>query len=129
LSRFAIGLDDLANVVRDVKDIVSKTPTAFPIQGILLRFSDATDIYMSTAYGKQSVHFEFYEWKRKNYYKDSTGSLAGYQTILQTLVHINKHFALFIRFKSFEKYILDTKIQCTESLGQKWLGVSQQRES
>lgn len=86
MHRFAIGLDDLADVVNDVKDIISKTPTAFPIQGILLRFSDSTDIYMSTAYGKRVVHFEYYEWKRKNVYRDPTSSLAGYQTILQTLV-------------------------------------------
>lgn len=93
LYRFAIGLEDLADVIRDVKDIVSKTPTAFPLQGILLRFSDTSDIYMSTAFGKQVVHFEFYEWKRKNHYTDPTGSLAGYQTILQTLVNIKCHLS------------------------------------
>lgn len=70
----------------DVKNIISKTPTAFPLQGILLRFSDESDIYMSTAYGKQTTHFEFYSWNRKDVYNEPTGSLAGYQTILQTLV-------------------------------------------
>lgn len=89
LHRFAIDLNDLSAVINDVKDIISKTPTAFPMQGILLRFSDKSDIYMSTAYGRQTVHFEFYEWKRNDHYNEPTGSLAGYQTILQTLVYIN----------------------------------------
>lgn len=47
---------------------------------------------MSTAYGKQVVHFEFYDWKRKNPYKDPSGSSAGYQTILQTLVPTKNFF-------------------------------------
>lgn len=51
-----------------------------------MRFSDKTDILMSTAYGIQTVHFEFYLWNRKDRYSDPSGSLAGYQTIIQLLV-------------------------------------------
>lgn len=51
-----------------------------------MRFSDKSDIYMSTAYGRQTVHFEFYIWNRKDPYNNPSGSLAGYQTILQLLV-------------------------------------------
>lgn len=69
-----------------MKDIISKTPTAFPLQGILIRFSDRSDIYMSTAYGRQTAHFEFYFLNRDDRYNEPSGSLAGYQTILQLLV-------------------------------------------
>lgn len=41
---------------------------------------------MSTAYGRQTVHFEFYVWNRNDKYNEPSGSLAGYQTILQILV-------------------------------------------
>lgn len=84
--RISLSLTDLPAFIRAVKDIVKKTPTAFPLQGILMRFSDKSDIYMSNSYGRQSVHFEFYLWKRKDEYNHASGSLAGYQTILQTLV-------------------------------------------
>jgi len=40
---------------------------------------------MSTAYGRDTVHFEFYLWKTTDYYNDPSGSLAAYQTILQAL--------------------------------------------
>lgn len=84
--RFGLALTDLPNFIRDVKDIIQKTPTVFPLQGILMRFSDTSNIYMSSAYGRQTVHFEFYLWNRKDPYNQPSGSLAGYQTILQTLV-------------------------------------------
>lgn len=83
--RFGIDLDKLGDFVRDVKDIISKTPTAFPDIGILMRFSGASDIYMSTAYVRETCHFEFYLWNRDDIYNRPSGSLAGYQTILQTL--------------------------------------------
>lgn len=51
-----------------------------------MRFSDKSDIHMSTAYGRQTVHFEFYVWNRNDKYNEPSGSLAGYQTILQILV-------------------------------------------
>lgn len=86
ISRFALSLTDLPKFVKDIKDIIRKTPTAFPLQGVLLRFSDKSDVYMSTSYGRQSVHLEFYLWKRKDSYNEPSASLAGYQTILQLLV-------------------------------------------
>lgn len=86
--RFGLDLALLPDFIKDIKDIVTKTPTAFPLQGILMRFSDKSDIYMSTAFGRQTVHFEFYLWNRKDLYNEPSGSLAGYQTILQLLVSI-----------------------------------------
>lgn len=85
-SRFGLDLADLPKFIAEIKDIIKKTPTAFPLQGVLMRFSDKSDIYMSTAYGRQTVHFEFYLWNRKDPYNQPSGSLAGYQTILQLLV-------------------------------------------
>lgn len=76
----------MPHFINDVKDVLSKTPAAFPLQGILMRFSDASDILLSTAYGRQTVHFEFYVWNRRDPYNDPSGGLAGYQTILQVLV-------------------------------------------
>lgn len=84
--RFSLELSQLGNFTKVVKKIVEKTPTAFPINGIHLRFSGVSDIYMSTSYGRQSAHFEFFAWKRDDVYNRPIASLAGYQTILQTLV-------------------------------------------
>ncbi|KAJ6635226.1 L-gulonolactone oxidase 5 [Pseudolycoriella hygida] len=84
-NEFGVDLPKLPSFIAKVKDIVNKTPTAFPLQGILMRFSDKSDIYMSTAYGSQTVHFEFYLWNRRDPYNEPSGSLAGYQTILQML--------------------------------------------
>lgn len=84
--RFSLPLTDLKPFVEAVKDIVKKTPTAFPLQGLYFRFSGKSDSYMSTSYGRNSVHVGFYRWQRNNPYDDATASLAGYQTILQTLV-------------------------------------------
>lgn len=86
-SRFALDLADLPNFIRDVKKVISKTPAVFPLQGILMRFSDKSNIYMSTAYGRRTVHFEFYVLNRKDQYNEPSASLAGYQTILQILVN------------------------------------------
>ncbi|KAG4068841.1 hypothetical protein HA402_004989 [Bradysia odoriphaga] len=84
-NEFSLDLARLGDFIKAVKEIVKKTPTAFPLIGILLRFSDRSDIYMSTSYGRQSVHFEFYLWNRDDVYGSASGSLAGYQTILQKL--------------------------------------------
>ncbi|XP_037034206.1 L-gulonolactone oxidase 5-like [Bradysia coprophila] len=84
-NEFSLELCRLGDFVRAVKAIVEKTPTVFPLQGILMRFSDRSDILMATSYGRVSVHFEFYLWNRDDIYERASGSLAGYQTILQTL--------------------------------------------
>ncbi|XP_037034051.1 L-gulonolactone oxidase-like [Bradysia coprophila] len=86
-NEFGLELSRLGEFIEEVKAIIKATPTAFPLQGILMRFSDKSDIYMSTAYGRQTVHFEFYVWNRKDIYNRPSGSLAGYQTILQTLTN------------------------------------------
>lgn len=51
-----------------------------------MRFSGKSDVYMSTAYQRDTVHVEFALWKRTDTYNEASGSLAGYQTILQTMV-------------------------------------------
>ncbi|KAJ6646763.1 L-gulono-1,4-lactone dehydrogenase [Pseudolycoriella hygida] len=84
-NEFGLELSRLGDFVQAVQEIIKKTPTAFPVQGVLMRFSDKSDIYMSTAYGRQTVHFEFYVWNRNDRYNRPSASLAGYQTILQTL--------------------------------------------
>lgn len=45
---------------------------------------------MSTAYGRDTVHFEWYVVDRINLYEDASPSLAAYQTIMQTLVRHKK---------------------------------------
>lgn len=65
-----------------------------------MRFSDKSDILMSTAYGRQTVHFEFYVWNRNDQYNEPSGSLAGYQTILQILViKVGNFFCFLVNFK------------------------------
>lgn len=76
----------MPNFVAEIKDIIKKTPTTFVVQGILMRFSQKDDTYMSNSYGRQSVHFEFYMLNRKDMYNDASSSLGGYQTVLQMLV-------------------------------------------
>lgn len=88
-SRIGIALTDLKDFVSAVKDIEKKTPTTFPVQGLVFRFSGKSDIYMSTAYQRDTVHVEFLMVKRTNVYNDASGGLAAYQTILQTLVYRN----------------------------------------
>lgn len=82
----ALGVSDLASFAADLKNIVSQSPVAFPFDGILLRFSAASTTHLSTAYGKDVCHFEFYMMKRKDPYNDPSLGLAAYQAIMQTLV-------------------------------------------
>ncbi len=84
--RFGVDLDELPNFIAEIEDIRTKAPTVFPLQGVLMRFSDKDEAYMANSYGRQTVHFEFYLWNRKDPYNQPSGSLAGYQTILQMLV-------------------------------------------
>lgn len=84
--RFGIAVTDLESFVLAVKDIVKVTPTAFPLLGLIFRFSANSDIPMSTAYQRDTVHVEFAVVKRRHFYDDASNSLAGYQTIAQTLV-------------------------------------------
>lgn len=51
-----------------------------------MRLSSESDVYMSTAYKRDTVHIEFAVWRRTDPYNDASGSLAGYQTIMQTMV-------------------------------------------
>lgn len=84
-NEFNLAFSDLELFIDAVKDIVKKTPTAFPLQGLFFRFSGKDNNYMSTSNGRDSVHVEFNLWKRHDPYNDASASLAGYQTILQTL--------------------------------------------
>lgn len=84
--RFNLDLNLLPEFITVVKDIVKKTPVVFPLQGLYMRFSGKSHDYMSTSYGRDAVHVEFYLWNRDDPYNDASASLAGYQTILQTLV-------------------------------------------
>lgn len=96
LSRIGFALTDLPAVIATIKDIVKKTPTAFPLKGLIFRFSGKSDIYMSTSYERDTVHMEFLHWKRSDVYNDASGNLAGYQTILQALVNTNKKYIINI---------------------------------
>jgi hypothetical protein len=81
-----LALDDLPAYIVKVKDILSKVPGAFPFDGIVLRFSAQTDIYMSPAYGRESVHFEYYLTNRNDPYNNPAASLAVFQTMAQVAV-------------------------------------------
>ncbi|KAJ6635041.1 L-gulonolactone oxidase 2 [Pseudolycoriella hygida] len=82
---FSCELTDLPVVIATMKDILNNSPSAFPVYGILIRFSGKNDIYMSTSYGMDTVHIEWFLWKRTDQYKEPSGNLAGYQTIQQAL--------------------------------------------
>lgn len=75
-----------------MKDISEKTPTAFPLQGVWVRFSGKSDMYLSSAYQRDAAHIEFAVWKTRDFYNKPSGSLAGYQTIMQAMVTIQQRF-------------------------------------
>ncbi|KAJ6645515.1 L-gulonolactone oxidase [Pseudolycoriella hygida] len=82
---FDFNLNDLPAAASTIKDIISKTPTSFPMHGIVIRFSGKSDIYMSTSYKRDSCHLGFKLWLRTDAYNHASGNLAGYQTISQVL--------------------------------------------
>ncbi|KAJ6635180.1 L-gulonolactone oxidase 2 [Pseudolycoriella hygida] len=84
-NEIAIATSDLSAFIMTVKDIIKKTPTAFPMQGLFIRFSAKSESYMSAAYGRDSAHIEFGVWKRTDFYNKASGSLAAYQTIMQSM--------------------------------------------
>lgn len=90
-NEISLDLNDMPQFILAVKDILSKAPALFPIQGILMRFSASSDTYMSNSYGRNSVHFEWYLANRVDMYQDAVPSLAAYQTMMQTLVFINAY--------------------------------------
>lgn len=92
--RFSIALCDLPDFVETVKDIIKKTPTAFPLLGIRITFSGKSEIFLSTSYDRESVNVEFRMPNRNDIFKEPSASLAGYQTILQALVSQNKNLWL-----------------------------------
>jgi len=85
-NEFTLALSDLPAYVARVKTILGTLPGAFPLQGILMRFSAPSDIYMSTAYGRTSVHFEYYLLNRLNQNTDPAASLAAFQAMAQVAV-------------------------------------------
>jgi len=85
-NEISIALEDLPAFASTLKDIVSKYAAVFPFTGILLRFSNASDTYMSVSQGRISCHFEFYMPVRKNPYSTASTGLAAYQAIMQSLV-------------------------------------------
>jgi len=84
-NEIAIELEKLPEFAVKMKDILSKYPALFVMQGILLRFSAATNTFMSESQGRDTCHFEFYMSTRKDSYKTASSGLAAYQAILQTL--------------------------------------------
>lgn len=84
--RFYIQVVDLPNFVRRVKNIIKKTPTAFPWRGIRITFSGVSRLLLSPSYGQESAVIGFRMLNRKDPFNEPSGSLAGYQTIVQTLV-------------------------------------------
>lgn len=78
---------------------------------------------MSNSYGRETVHFEFYLWNRQDPYNQPSGSLAGYQTILQMLVsEIGGLKHIMGTKKCNFKYdlVLERQVQLSVTLGEKW---------
>ncbi|XP_037042731.1 probable L-gulonolactone oxidase 6 [Bradysia coprophila] len=84
-NEIGIPLTNLEDLVLTVKDIQAKTPLVFPIDGLVMRFSGKSEIYMSTAHQRDTIHVEFVLVQRTDPYNDATGALAGYQTLLQAM--------------------------------------------
>ena len=55
LQALAIPLEKLPEWIIDVKTILRKSPACFPANGIFMRFSPASDNYLSLAYGRETV--------------------------------------------------------------------------
>jgi hypothetical protein len=84
-TEFSLALGDLPSLVQKVKDIKSKVPAVFPTQGILMRFTKASTTLMSHAYGRDTVHFEYYVSNRKRLHDEPSAGLAAYQAINQVV--------------------------------------------
>jgi len=84
----ALALSDLPRFLDRVHEVLEEVPSAFPSQGVLMRFSRGSDSYMSTSWGKDVVHFEWYMANRNDLYRDPSANLAAYQTIAQIAVNI-----------------------------------------
>jgi hypothetical protein len=95
----AVDLEDLPYLVRTVKDILTKYPAVFPIQGIRLRFSGASNTWMSFNYGRASCHFEFFFGTRYNPYENPGLGLAAFQAMLQAMVCPIKITRNFINYR------------------------------
>jgi len=87
-NEMGIDIQKMPALAATVKDIVSKYAAVFPVYGILLRFSEPSNTYMSTAYGSRTCHFEFYMINRQDAYNKPSGGLAAYQTIMQAIVSL-----------------------------------------
>jgi hypothetical protein len=85
-NELSVDLLKLPQLVRTVKDILSKYPTVFPVHGILMRFTGPSTSYMSNSLNRMSCAFEFYIPRRKNWYEETSVGLAAYQAIVQSLV-------------------------------------------
>lgn len=96
LSRFSIALCDLSDFVKTVKDILTKTPLAVPLQGIRITFSGESDIYLATAYKRKTVNIEYRLWNRKDLFGHPSGSSAAYQIISQVLVSFKMKILLIL---------------------------------
>lgn len=86
-NEMAIDIRDFPAFVRRVKDILSRSPAVFPLEGILIRFSGASTTHMSLSRGRDTCHIEFYPLERKNRYDDPMLGLASYQAIMQSLLN------------------------------------------
>lgn len=88
ISRISIPLTSLADLVSTVNDIQKKTPLAFPLDGLIMRFSGKSDSFLSPDFRRDTINVEFAIMKRTDEYNDSSGGLAGYQTLLQAMVRL-----------------------------------------
>ncbi|XP_037045984.1 probable L-gulonolactone oxidase 4 [Bradysia coprophila] len=84
---FSIKTCDLADFAEAVKDIIKKTPTAFPVLGIRITFSGRSDIFLSPSFGQESAYVEFRMLNTKDLFNQPSASLAGFQTIVQALIY------------------------------------------
>ena len=99
---------------------MTKTSLSFPLNGILIRVSGETGIYMSTSFGRDTAHVEFAPWLRKDIYNEAGCSLAGYQEIAQILVgDVTFKYKIYLNGENKSKIQLseDEDIQRSISLG------------
>lgn len=83
-----IDVRNLTAFAADMNQILATRTAAFPFDGVLLRFSRASETLMSTSLGRDTCHVEFYMMRRRDSYNDTSTGLASYQAILQTLVSL-----------------------------------------
>ncbi len=83
----ALDLSQFVPVMTMITKVLQKSPAAFPLVGLFIRFSPPSRGLMAISYGRPTFTVEWTSPMRKNRYEDSRTGNEAYQWILQEMVN------------------------------------------